>query len=140
MQTDELTNQVTGMTAGVPKVIDPTTHAILDYVTAGTFIAMGFGLLNRHRAAAGLAFANGFAVLGLSLMTDYPGGVFKTLSFKTHGTIDVLQAGMSALGPTVLGFADEPEAQFFHGQAAVETAVVAATDWNNSLARQAAAA
>ncbi len=131
MQTDELTDQMTEMTTGVPKVIDPVTHAVLDYLTAGTFIAMGFGLMNRNRAAAGLAFVNGAAVLGLSLMTDYPGGVFKTLSFKTHGTIDVLQAGMSALGPTVLGFADEPEAQFFHGQAAVEAAVVAATDWNN---------
>ena len=138
MQTDELTDQMTEMTAGVPKVIDPTTHAVLDYLTAGTFIAMGFGLMNRNRAAAGLAFANGFAVLGLSLMTDYPGGVFRTLSFKTHGTIDVLQAGMSALGPMMLGFADEPEAQFFHGQAAVEAAVVAATDWNNAAARQAA--
>ena len=139
MYTNEMTNQMTDTTAGVPKVIDPTTHAILDYVTAGTFIAMGFGLMNRNRAAAGLAFANGFAVLGLSLMTDYPGGVFRTLSFKTHGTMDVLQAGMSALGPTVLGFANEPEAQFFHGQAAVEAAVVAATDWNNTEARRAAA-
>lgn len=138
MQTEELTNQMTDLTNSVPKVIDPTTHAILDYMTAGTFIAMGFGLMSRNRAAAGLAFANGVAVLGLSLMTDYPGGVFKTLSFKTHGTMDVLQAGMSALGPTVLGFASEPEAQFFHGQAAVEAAVVAATDWNDTVARAAA--
>lgn len=132
-------NELTDYTGSVPKVIDPATHAILDYVTAGTFIAMGFGLLNRNRRAAGLAFVNGAAVLGLSLMTDYPGGVFRTVSFKTHGTIDVMQAGMAAMGPALLGFAREPEAQMFHAQAAVEAAVVAATDWDNAEARRQAA-
>lgn len=135
MRTEDLTTR----TDRVPKVIDPATHAVLDYLTAGTFIAMGFGLLGRNRRAAGLAFANGFAVLGLSLMTDYPGGVFRTVSFKTHGTVDMMQAGMSAMGPALLGFAGEPEAQMFHAQAAVEAAVVAATDWDNTEARRLAA-
>jgi hypothetical protein len=133
------TSGMTDMTSSVPKVIDPSTHAVLDYLTAGSFIAMGFGLMNRNRNAANLAFCNGLAVLGLSLMTDYPGGVFRTISFKTHGLIDVLQAGMSALGPAVLGFAGEPEAQMFHAQAAVEAAVVATTDWDGTSMRQLAA-
>jgi hypothetical protein len=133
------TSGITDMTSSVPKVIDPSTHAVLDYLTAGAFIAMGFGLMNRHRDAANLAFCNGLAVLGLSLMTDYPGGVFRTISFKTHGVIDVLQAGMSALGPSVLGFAGEPEAQMFHAQAAIEAAVVASTDWDGTSMRQLAA-
>lgn len=135
MHTSDLTN----MTRSVPKVIDPSTHAVLDYLTAGSFLAMGFSLMNHNRSAANLAFCNGLAVLGLSLMTDYPGGVFRTISFKTHGVIDVLQVGMSALGPAVLGFAGEPEAQMFHAQAAVEAAVVAATDWDASPMRQLAA-
>lgn len=131
MRTDQLTN----VTNAVPKVINPATHAVLDYLTAGTFIAMGFGLMKRNRRAAGLAFVNGIAVLGLSMMTDYPGGVFKSISFRTHGAIDMAQAGMTALGPTLLGFATEPEAQMFHAQAALEAGVVAATDWNNGAAR-----
>ena len=135
MRTADLTN----LTNNVPKVIDPSTHAILDYLTAGTFIAMGFGLLNRNRRAAGLAFANGMAVLGLSLMTDYPGGVFRTLSFKTHGAVDALHAGMTAMGPALLGFGGTPEAKMFHAQAAVEAAVVAATDWNGTGMRRLAA-
>ena len=133
------TSDLTDMTSNVPKVIDPATHAVLDYLTAGAFIAMGFGLMNRNRRAAGLAFANGMAVLGLSLMTDYPGGVFRTISFKTHGAVDVMQAGMTALGPALLGFAGKPEAQMFHAQAAVEAAVVAATDWNSTDAGRLAA-
>jgi hypothetical protein len=130
---------MTDTTSSVPKIIDSSTHAVLDYVTAATFIAMGFGMMKRNRTAANLAFGNGAAVLGLSLMTDYPGGVFRTISFKTHGVIDMLQAGMMALAPTMLGFASEPEAQIFHGSAAFEAAVVAATDWDDTGMRQLAA-
>jgi hypothetical protein len=124
------TNRITDMTRAVPKVIDPKAHAVLDYLTAGTFLAAGFSLMKRHPRAAGLALVNGVAVLGLSMLTDYPGGVWRSVSFRTHGTVDMLQAGMTAFGPALLGFASDPEAQFFHGQALVETAVVAATDWN----------
>jgi hypothetical protein len=126
---------MTEMTRAMPKVIDAKTHAVLDYLTAGTFLAAGMAMRQRHPRAAGLAFANGMAVLGLSMLTDYPGGIWRTLSFRTHGTIDMLQAGMSAFGPMLLGFARDPEAQFFHGQAVVEAAVVSATDWNNTEAR-----
>jgi hypothetical protein len=41
------TSGMTDITSSVPKVIDPSTHAVLDYLKAGAFIAMGFGLLNR---------------------------------------------------------------------------------------------
>lgn len=134
MQTTELANQITDMTRSVPKVIGPSTHTVLDYLTAGTFLAAGMAMRSRHPRASTLAFVNGMAVLGLSMMTDYPGGVFRKLSFRTHGAIDVLQAGMSALGPALMGFAGDAEAQMFHAQAAVEAAVVAATDWNNTSA------
>jgi len=129
------TNAVTKMTSGMPKVIDPATHAVLDYLTAGTFFAIGISMLGRHKRAAGLAFANGASVLGLSLMTDYPGGLFRKISFQTHGMVDAIQAVMAGAGPAMLGFAGEPEAQAFYGQAALEAGVVATTDWNaNGLA------
>ena len=112
------------------KIIDPATHAVLDYVTAATFLTMGMAMRNRHRGASTLAFMNGIAVLGLSLLTRYPGGVFKVLSFKTHGMVDAVQAGMSAVGPALLGFAGDKEAAMFYGQAALEGGVIAATDWS----------
>ena len=114
MQTQDLTR----LTEGMPKFIDPGAHAVLDYVTAGGFMALGFAMLNRHPRAAGLAFVNGAAVLGLSLFTDYPGGVWRKLSFETHGVVDAMQAAMTAAGPALLGFASDPEAQVFHAQAA----------------------
>jgi hypothetical protein len=129
MEVSVETSTLTKFTNGVPKVIDPATHAVLDYLTAGTFFALGVSMLGQHKRAAGLAFANGAAVLGLSMMTRYPGGVFRRISFQTHGIIDVIQAAMAGAGPALLGFASEPEAQAFYGQAAVEAGVVAATDW-----------
>ena len=113
----------------VPKVIDPARHAMLDYGVAATFFALGLRYRGTHRAASALAFLNGAMVLGMSLMTDYPGGVWRNISFPMHGALDVVQAGLAGFGPALLGFAQDPEARPFYGQAVSEVGVIAATDW-----------
>ena len=113
----------------LPTLISPTQHAVLDYGVASTFFTMGFALASRHRPAAALAFINGAMVLGMSLLTNYPGGVFKTLSFKTHRTGDIAQAALAGLGPVLFGFGRDPEAKYFYGQALSEAGVIATTDW-----------
>ena len=118
-------------TSRIPKVIDARGHAVIDYLTAAGFFVLGYAMLGRHSRAAGFAAVNGVSVLALSMLTDYPGGLFRTISFKTHGTIDTMLAALCAAGPAMLGFAGDQEAQFFHGQALVETGVIAATDWNS---------
>ena len=45
-----------------------------------------------------------------------------------HGMLDVMQAGMLALGPALLDISPR-DARLFYGQAAMEMGVVAATDW-----------
>ena len=114
----------------VPKVLDARGHAVMDYLTAGTFLSLGLVFRRRHRRASALAFVHGASVLAASLMTDYPGGVWRRFSFRTHRTLDIMQASLVALGPAVLGFAADAEAQAFHGQALLEAGVIAATDWN----------
>jgi hypothetical protein len=69
-------------------------------------------------------------VLGMSLLTDYPGGLFRTLSFRAHRTGDIAQAALAGLGPMLLGFGRDPEAKYFYGQAVSEAGVIAATDWD----------
>ena len=123
-------SQLEELTSSVPKVISAKGHAVIDYLTAGSFFAAWYALRRRNPTAASLACANGMAVLGSSMLTNYPGGIWPVFSFKTHGLIDVGLTAMAALGPTVLGFADEPAGQFFHGQAAMEAGVVAATDFS----------
>jgi len=110
--------------------ISPAKHAVIDYGVAATFIGMGFKFRGNNNAAATLAFINAGMVLGVSLNTDYPGGVWKRISFKTHGMLDAVQAALAGIGPILFGFANEPEAKPFYTQAASEVGVIAATDWN----------
>ena len=116
----------------VPKMISPGQHAVLDYGVASFYLGLAAKYRHQNRAAAGLAAANGLMVLGLALATDYPGGVFRTLSFRGHRTMDWIQAGIAAFGPAMLGFADEPEARPFYSQAMSEVGVIAATDWDRA--------
>src|SRR5205823_7567942 len=91
--------QINRVNSAIPKPINPTVHAILDYSTAAYFFGVAAGLWRRNRAGAIGALVNGGAVLGLSLMTDYPGGVWKRISFPTHAKVDGVQAAMAAVVP-----------------------------------------
>jgi hypothetical protein len=82
-------------------------------------------MLSRHRAAAAPAYR-----AWTSLLTDYPGGVVRTLSFRAHRTGDIAQAAHAGLGPILFGFGNDPEAKYVYGQAASEACVIAATDWD----------
>jgi hypothetical protein len=116
----------------IPKVINPRTHAALDYVTAaGFFIAAGV-FWNRKPKAATTALINGGMVLGLTLLTDYDGDGKRPISFPTHGKLDAVQAAMAMFMPTVLGFGDDRSALFFRAQALNECAVIALTDFHAS--------
>jgi hypothetical protein len=72
-------------------------------------------------------------VAGVSLFTDYEGTGEKPINFKLHGTLDAVQATTAALAPVLHGFAGEPEAAYFYGQAANELAVIATTDWDEGM-------
>lgn len=112
-------------------IIKPTQHAWLDYAVAATFLTMAVRFRHRNPAASTLAAVNGAMVLGMSALTDYPGGLIPAISFKTHGVLDVFQAALAGFGPRWFGFADREEARFFRAQAASEVGVISATDWSS---------
>ena len=118
----------------VPKVISPKVHAWLDAAVTTYFLGLGvwFAIRGKGRAAAA-AFVNGTMVAGLSMLTDYEGDGKKPVDFKMHGTMDAVQMMMAGLGPVMHGFAGEPEAKYFYGQAANELAVISTTDWDAGL-------
>jgi hypothetical protein len=118
------------------KIISPAQHAVLDYSVASMFLTLGTRYRNRNNAAAALAFINAGMVLGMSIFTDYPGGIWRRMSFKTHGMLDMVQAALTGFGPLLFGFADTPDAAPFYAQAASEVGVVAMTDWDAVSARR----
>jgi len=105
-------------------------HAVLDYAVAAGFLGLAAALRARHQRAATLALINGAMVAGMSMLTDYPGGMYPLLSFRDHRTADIVQAAVTGLGPALMGFGGDEEARYFYGQAAMEAAVISATDWD----------
>jgi hypothetical protein len=118
----------------VPKMISPGVHRWLDVAVTGYFLGLGAWLAARGKTGAALAaFLNGGMVAGVSWFTDYEGTGEKPINFKLHGTLDAVQATTAALAPVLHGFAGEPEAAYFYGQAANELAVIATTDWDEGM-------
>jgi SPW repeat len=113
------------------KVLDPLEHGVIDYVAAGGMMLSPwmFGF-SRNRRAKLNAIGSGAAILGLSLMTRYPLGVFKVISFPTHGVIETVAAMMTVAAPWTMGFSDDKSACRTHVLSGLGTlAVVAMTDY-----------
>jgi hypothetical protein len=114
----------------MPKVIDPTTHAVLDYAVAGSFLLMGVRFWKRSkRAAIGSLFCGGAAVANI-LLTDYPGGTRPILSYRAHGRVDAGIAGITAAVPRIMRFDNERESRFFEIEALANTAIAGLTDFD----------
>jgi hypothetical protein len=118
------------ITRRMPKIIDPSTHAVLDYAVAGTFLLAAAALWNRNKRAAIGSLVCGGATAINALFTDYPGGVFPTISYRTHGNVDAGLAGLTASTPRLLGFAGESEARLFGASAFAETVIAGLTDYD----------
>ena len=113
----------------MPKVINPTTHAVLDYLVAGSFLLKGALLWKRNRRAASAALICGGATLANALVTEYPGGVWPKISYRAHGRNDSALAGFTAAAPGLMRFKDDDEATFFRIEALTETVIVGLTDF-----------
>jgi hypothetical protein len=114
-----------------PKFISPHAHRWLDVAVTSYFTVLGIVCAVRGRGGpAAAAFINAGMVGSVSALTDYEGSGEKPISFKLHGTLDAVQAATAALAPVLHGFAGDPEAKFFWGQATNEVGVIASTDWD----------
>lgn len=91
---------------------------------------MSAGLFwQRSKRAALAALICGATELAVVLLTDYPGGVKRVISFRTHGEIDLGLAAMTATMPEFLAFEDESERKFFLAQGALITAATELTQF-----------
>jgi hypothetical protein len=120
------------VTNRLPKVINPTTHAVIDYALAASFLAMGAFFWRRNKRAAISSLICGAAEVVTSLCTDYPGGVVREISFETHGAIDFGLSGMVASMPDMLRFDDAREKTFFRLQGLAMATVSGLTDFTGT--------
>ncbi len=118
-----LQNAVKLLTRPLPDVIDPRTHFVIDYLTAGAFLACA-GMMWRvnKRAAIGSVIC-GASEIAVASLTTRPGSRPRPISFRTHGRIDLGLAAMTAMMPEFMGLEDAPQAKLFTAQAVVMTAV-----------------
>jgi hypothetical protein len=111
-----LTTKVTEMvTKPMPKVINPRAHMIADYATAGAFFVAGAMLWRKNKRAAIAAMMCGDLIGTLTALTDAPGGVWRKISFETHGKVDPGVATLTAMLPELMGFSGDRESKLFQG-------------------------
>ncbi len=113
----------------LPRVIEPKTHEVLDWLVTGYFLVLAGSFWGTHKRAAATALINAGAVATLIATTDYDGTGEKPLSFEDHGKMDLVQAGLASGLPVVMGFAAGSVSMPFQFQAMNELLVVASTDW-----------
>lgn len=100
----------------MPDVISPNGHSVIDYLIAGTFFA-AFGLFwRRNKRAAVASLVCGSAQLGVSMLTDYPGGSRRPIKFASRRKLDLGLAAMTAAMPRFLYFEKDPQRRFFAAQ------------------------
>lgn len=121
-----------GFDDAMPSFIDAKTHAIIDYVHAGTNFIVGALFWKRNRRAAIGALSLGAGVLANALMTDYPLGVYRLYDFKVHGMLDYGVAATSAALPPLLGIHNTPQAKFFYIQGVAEAGTAGVSDYTDN--------
>jgi Na+/proline symporter len=119
------------VTKPVPRMISPKSHSMLDYVTAGVFLASAGFFWRRNKRAAIASLVSGTAVAAVSAMTEYPGGVNGVFGLAKHRDIEVGLAAMVATMPAFFSFEDEPEKNFFRIQGVLMTCLSELTDLNH---------
>jgi hypothetical protein len=127
-----LATSATWATNKMPKALGPKSHAVLDYAAAASFLGMAALFWRRNpRAAVSCLFCCAAETLA-ALLTDYPGGAARAISFETHGAIDFGLTGLVASVPDIMRFSKEPEARFFRMQGLLLAVVTGLTDFTGT--------
>jgi hypothetical protein len=119
---------------GLPKVINPTAHGVIDYAHAAFFFIVGVCCKGSNKRAARAAFATSGFILVQSMLTNYRFGVKPVFSFETHGKMDAVFAASSWLIPHFFGFKGTAAARIFEMNSLAEASVVGMTDWDSERA------
>ena len=116
-----LTSTTDIATRRLPKLLNPDAHHAVDYLLVGSFAAAGAWFFRRNRRAALAAWISGASLLGLNLLTTYPGKHRRYLAFPLHGKIETGMAAMVAAMPEFLRLENDKERHYFAFKAGLLT-------------------
>lgn len=85
------------------KIISPTNHGYLDFVTVAIFL-LAPTLFGLSGLSAMLAYGLAVIHLAVTLATDFPFGVIKIIPFTLHGWIERIVGPLLVVIPFILGF------------------------------------
>jgi hypothetical protein len=117
-------------TKPLPKFIGPGMHAAIDWGTAAAFLTAGALLWKKNKRASLASYLCADLIGSLIFLTDCPGGVWKKISFETHGKVDTGVSALVASLPNLLGFVDERESKLFQGMGIGLAAVRSLTNFD----------
>ena len=112
------------------KIISPTFHGYLDYVTVVLFLVAPT-LVGLTGAAGTFAYALAAIHLAMTLVTDFPLGAAKVIPFAIHGWVERVVGPALILLPFALGF-DAPARLFYIMIGAVIILVGLVTDYRQA--------
>ncbi|HEY1740325.1 MAG TPA: hypothetical protein VGI86_16550 [Acidimicrobiia bacterium] len=78
-------------------------HAVADYAVGALLVIVGLAA-SASAGAKATGIVVGLTVLGVSMLTKYPLGVFKVLPFPVHSGGDYLAALLLVIAPFALNF------------------------------------
>ncbi|HEV7347865.1 hypothetical protein [Telluribacter sp.] len=114
------------------KVISPKFHAILDYLVVVSLWAVA-GLYSWDSSLSTFTFVLGGIHLALTLLTRFPGGMFKIIPLPIHGYIELV-VGILAVAAALFYLEDELARNFYLGFGIVVLLVWFLTDYQSSAA------
>jgi hypothetical protein len=118
-----LTSTADVATRRLPKLLTAEAHHAADYLLVGSFAAAGAWFFRRNRRAALAAWISGASLLGLTVLTSYPGKNRRYLAFPLHGKIETGMAAMVAAMPEFLRLEDDKERHYFTIKAGLLTVI-----------------
>ncbi|HKG05708.1 MAG TPA: SPW repeat protein [Pedobacter sp.] len=90
------------------KIIRRKFHVVLDYLSAVVLIAAPWLLgFSGSVTATAVAIIAGILILAMSFMTDYEGGILRSIPMSMHLNMDILLGLALTLSPWVLAFKHE---------------------------------
>ncbi len=87
------------------KILTPTQHGYIDYVTVVIFLAAP-SLLGLTGMAGIFAYILAIIHLAMTLLTDFPLGVYKLVPFPMHGWVERVVGPVLIIVPVVFSFAN----------------------------------